>query len=208
VGLGRDFFTILGEAKSTKCSKFSIGKGCFYGRLWYLIKEAKNEERLQRLNEQIESMEQKMSELSEKDARLKDSLSEETDTPDENERILLQYPEEARYIVHQALLQSPTFKNLEDSLARLGSQVREITRPGQYAFDHPAPYLKSLYEASIEQGFALTDTVWEKIDKLEDLVLLRQFCVLTNLKIRELTLWKWRLYAFEKSDYWTFFRGD
>ncbi|TAE00774.1 MAG: hypothetical protein EAZ97_04975 [Bacteroidetes bacterium] len=158
--------------------------------------EEKNLKDLEKINQEIAEIEEKLATQTPK----------ESDSDDQDEKIVLESPEIDRYIVRQTLLQCPKFADLGDSLAKMGGQIRGNLKPNKFVFDTLDEYKQSIYEYSHLNGFALSDKTWEKIDQLEDRELLRIFALLSALKMDEMSAWKWRLYAFEHTEHWERFR--
>jgi hypothetical protein len=113
------------------------------------------------------------------------------------------------YILKQVYTQQRRYPQAEEVAQLMGEQLQRIIRehPESFRAEEREECLKSLYQASFLNGFALRESAWEAIDREEKLTILNHLLALALIKEQAMSFWQWRIHFLEHPELWEYLSG-
>nr|VFJ53571.1 MAG: hypothetical protein BECKFM1743A_GA0114220_101168 [Candidatus Kentron sp. FM] len=113
---------------------------------------------------------------------------------------------EESYILSQVSEETEQFVDEEKSAARIGEQLRQMMEenPDFFQAEDRHHYLRGIYRATVQYGFALRAASWRAIDGEQELAILKGLFMLCAIKDREFNFWRWRIHLLESPSLWPY----
>lgn len=118
----------------------------------------------------------------------------------------------AEFIRAEILRQRESVTDLEDTVGELGRQMQTALRATdklrtRLEGSDRRNTLDQIYQVSFRNGIELPEDIWQKIDRLQDLPVLRVLLLLMMCPEREMEFWRSRQRVLQSPDLWPLLTG-
>nr|VFK52386.1 MAG: hypothetical protein BECKTUN1418F_GA0071002_10082 [Candidatus Kentron sp. TUN]VFK52899.1 MAG: hypothetical protein BECKTUN1418E_GA0071001_10112 [Candidatus Kentron sp. TUN] len=103
------------------------------------------------------------------------------------------------YIMKQVDRQTERFAEEVESIKHIGKKLQWLITEISTLLEgqNREHYLRGIYDATVQNGFALRETAWAAIDQEENVEILKSLFALSMIDNKEMQFWHWRIHILD-----------